>query len=180
MLGGDLQSAGSPTRDHNGLACVGCGVAGHTGCEPASFHLLNLLGGFRPGELNRLRWDDVHPRRRALTITHAKAGADIEVPMSLEMVKALRMARGADREFVFPGRRSDDGLPVWGQSLRHAWRTIAAELETDEVIAHCLLGHALRGVSRGYISRLALQSGSAMRAAQARISRRIVSLLGQA
>jgi hypothetical protein len=54
---------------------------------------------------------------------------------------------------------------------------LCAELGIDEVLVHTLMGHALKGISRGYIARLVLQSGSAMRAAQATISRRIVAPL---
>jgi hypothetical protein len=74
-------------------------------------------------------------------------------------------------------RRSDDGLQVWGNGLHHTYRTLCAELGIDEVLVHMLMGHALKSISRGYIARLVLQSGSAMRAAQATISRRIVAPL---
>ena len=40
------------------------------------------------------------------------------------------------------------------------------------------MGHAPQGISQKYISTLILQNGPAMRAAQERISKRIVSLLG--
>lgn len=147
--------------------------------EQRAFQILNLLGGFRPGELSGLRWDHVDCKRRLITIRAAKAGADIASPMSWPIAKALRMARNAIKEagndgpLVFPSvavRRGADGLPVWGQGLRHSYATVAAELETDEVIRHCLLGHALRGVSRGYLARFVLQNSAAMRRAQAKIS----------
>ena len=71
-----------------------------------AYHLLAILTGARPGELARLKWSDVRPRQRSLVIAHAKAGADIAVPMSIEIVRALRMARDAEDEGeqpVFPG-----------------------------------------------------------------------------
>ena len=71
----------------------------------------------------------------------------------------------------------DAGLPVKGQALRHTYRTICADLEIDELISHYLMGHAPQGISQKYIATLILQSGPAMRAAQERISKRIVSLL---
>ena len=155
--------------------------------EQRAFQILNLLGGFRPGELSRLTWDHVDCKRRLITIREAKAGADISSPLSWPMARALRMARDAIKQagnegtrLVFPSvasRRSADGLPVWGQGLRHSYATIAAELETDEVIRHCLLGHALQGVSRKYLARFVLQNSAAMRRAQARISHEIVKRL---
>ena len=52
-----------------------------------------------------------------------------------------------------------------------------ADLGIDELISHYLLGHAPAGISQRYILKLILASGPAMRAAQAKISRRIVALL---
>src|SRR5664279_5044853 len=46
------------------------------------------------------------------------------------------------------------------------------------IISHYLMGHAPQGISQKYIATLILQNGPAMRAAQERISKRIVSLLG--
>jgi len=95
------------------------------------------------------------------------------------------MARDAAKEgaeLVFPGLSyidyRDAGLPVKGQALRHTYRTICADLEIDELISHYLMGHAPQGISQKYIATLILQNGPAMRAAQERISKRIVSLLG--
>ena len=65
-----------------------------------------------------------------------------------------------------------------GQALRHTYRTICADLEIDELITHYLMGHAPQGISQKYIATLILQNGPAMRAAQERISKRIVGLLG--
>ena len=62
--------------------------------------------------------------------------------------------------------------------MRHTYRTICADLEIDELISHYLMGHAPQGISQKYIATLILQNGPAMRAAQERISKRIVSLLG--
>jgi integrase len=161
-----------------------------------AFHLLNLLGGFRPGELARLKWGDVVPCERVVIIRNAKAGLDIRVPMSAPIARALQMARdGAtesgpkpqgSHEFVFPARgprghiiRFDsDALPFYANALRHTWRTIAADCGVDDTLAHLMLGHAPRGVSQGYLSRMVLSSWPAMRSAQRSISRRIVSLLG--
>jgi hypothetical protein len=95
------------------------------------------------------------------------------------------MARDAAKEdavLVFPGLSyidyRDASLPVKGQALRHSYSTVAADLEVDELIRHYLMGHAPTGISQKYIATLILQNGPAMRLAQGRISKRIVSLLG--
>jgi integrase len=127
----------------------------------------------------------VRDNEQSFTIPNAKAGTDIVLPYSEEIAAALRMARDAAREgaeLVFPGLSyidyRDAGLPAKGQALRHTYRTICADLEIDELISHYLMGHAPQGISQKYISTLILQNGPAMRAAQERISKRIVSLLG--
>jgi len=149
-----------------------------------AYHLFCLLSGCRPGEAARLRWIDVHDNEQSFTIPNAKAGRDIVLPYSEEIAGALRMARDAAKEgtdLVFPGLSyidyRDAGLPVKGQALRHTYRTICADLEIDELISHYLMGHAPQGISQKYIATLILQNGPAMRAAQERISKRIVSLL---
>jgi hypothetical protein len=61
--------------------------------------------------------------------------------------------------------------------LRHTYRTVAADVGVDEMLAHFLLGHAPAGISQRYIARMILTSGPALRAAQRAISRRMVALL---
>ena len=150
-----------------------------------AYHLFCLLTGCRPGEASRLRWIDIHDNEQSFTIPNAKAGHDIVVPYSEEIAGALRMARDAAKEgaeLVFPGFATfdhrDAGLPAKGQALRHTYRTVCADLEIDELISHYLMGHSPTGISQRYIATLILQNGPAMRAAQERISKRIVSLLG--
>ena len=63
-------------------------------------------------------------------------------------------------------------------NLRHTYRTICADLEIDDLISHFLMGHAPAGTNQRYVATLILQNGPAMRAAQERISKRIVNLLG--
>jgi hypothetical protein len=62
--------------------------------------------------------------------------------------------------------------------LRHTYRTVAADLKTDNLISHFLLGHAPRGISQEYIAILILASGPSMRDAQEKISARMLALLG--
>ena len=150
-----------------------------------AYYLFCLLTGCRPGEAARLRWIDVHDNEQSFTIPNAKAGADIVLPASEEITAALRMARDAavgGAVLVFPGLSNIDhrgsGLPAKGNALRHTYRTICADLEIDGLLTHYLMGHAPDGISQKYVATLISQNGPAMRAAQERVSKRIVSLLG--
>jgi integrase len=146
-----------------------------------SFHLTNLLTGCRPGELSRLRREDIKPRERVFIIRSGKAGADIRVVLSVPIVRALRITLDAHQgELVFPdchqlGRH--DPLPARGVQLRRAYRTVAADVGVDEMLSHFLLSHAPAGISQRYVSQLTLNAGPAMRSAQAKISKRIGTLL---
>jgi integrase len=153
-----------------------------------AYHLFCLLSGCRPGEAARLHWSDIRPQSRTLVISKAKAGSDIEIPLSIPIVRALKMARAAcssrkENALVFPecgqaGHR--DPLPARGHELRHTYETIARDLKIDDFLCHFLLGHVPRNISEGYVARAMLMAGEGMREAQRRISRRIVSLLGLA
>jgi integrase len=155
-----------------------------------AYHLCELLTGARPGELLRLRWTDIDLRKRSFVIRNAKAENNILIPISSAIARALKLARDAARErerpsdrespFVFFGcsKAERDALSIKGNGLRHTFRTVAADLETDDLISHFLLGHAPAGISQKYIAKLILSSGPAMREAQRKISRRITTLLG--
>jgi integrase len=152
-----------------------------------SYQMVGLLSGCRPGELAKLKWSDVLPRERCFVIRGAKADNDVRVPLSSAIARAFKLARDAkiDSEYVFPARADGhivkfdvDGLPAWGMMYRRGWRTIAADLGVDELIAHFCLGHIPAGISRGYVSKMILSGGSAMRTAQRKVSRRIIQLLG--
>jgi hypothetical protein len=103
------------------------------------------------------------------------------------MVRALKIARdeacasGSTSEFIFPATSQAvrDDLPATGNTLRHAFKTLCSlDLKVDDTISSLLMGHALDGVSKKYISKIIITSGPALRSEQARISRRIVQLLG--
>jgi integrase len=151
-----------------------------------AYHLTALLCGARPGELSRVKWSDLKPSERCLVIGNAKAGNAISIPLSWPMVRALKIARdearasGYNSEYIFPGtsQAARDELPARGNMLRHAFKTLCTDLKVDDTLSHLLLGHALEGVSRKYIAKIILASGQALRSEQARISRRIVALLG--
>jgi integrase len=155
-----------------------------------AYHLTELLTGTRPGELARLRWADVKHNERNLVIGKAKAGHDITIPITEEIAAALQMARDDAAQFglavepdslVFPGCSqisAREALPARGNMLRHTYRTVAADLGVDDLLIHFLMGHTPRGISRKYVAVLILANGPAMRAAQERISARILKELG--
>jgi integrase len=152
-----------------------------------AFQMIALLSGARPGELSKLKWGDVLPRERCFIIRGAKAENDIRVPMSAAIAREFKRARSAmvdGNPYVFSARAGGhlvkfdvDGLPAHGISLRRTWRTIAADCGVDELIAHFMLGHIPTGISRGYVAKLILSSGSAMRAAQRTVSLRMLKLM---
>jgi hypothetical protein len=72
------------------------------------------------------------------------------------------------------GNAKQDGAR---RELRRTSRTVAADCGVVEMLAHFLLGHASAGISERYVARMILSSGTAMREAQRKISRRMMALL---
>jgi hypothetical protein len=72
-----------------------------------------------------------------------------------------------------------DGLPLWGNGLRH-YKTLAVTMKpsVEEILTDFLQGHTPKGVSRKYASVMAVAKSDPMREAQERISERTLSLLG--
>ena len=154
-----------------------------------AYHLFSLLSGCRPGEAARVRWDGLDAKRRTLTIKKSKAGLDVTIPLSLPLCRVLRMARDANgepRDYIFPARgpkghivRFDsDDLSVYANSLRHTYTSLAAALGIDELTIDMLTTHVPRGVSQKYFVKMIVNSGPAMRQAQARISAEIMKKAG--
>ena len=147
-----------------------------------SFALHKMFDRVPTRRLARLRREDILPRERVFVIRNAKAGDDIRVPLSQPIVRALRIALEAGKSAeVFPavtqiGHRLD--LPARGVKLRRTYRTIAADMGVDEMLAHFLMGHAPDGISQRYVARMMLAAGPAMRRAQRIISREMIDLLG--
>ena len=147
----------------------------------ASYHLLCLFTGARPGELARSRWQDVDVRGRTLTLHDIKTAPDIVIPLSREIVAELRRVRDAGRmlypgcPWIFPAdsargyivrwAEKRSVLAHWGNAGRHSHRTIAAALGIDLVTSRLLLGHTLTGISLGYVTRAAL-IGTSLRGAR--------------
>jgi integrase len=157
----------------------------------AAFNMLTVLTGCRPGELAAARWDYLDVEKRALIFPTSKTKTPITVPLSVEICRELRRARDAGRllckgatPWVFPAPRAASGhverwseptLDYDGNSGRHTYRTVCAALGIDELTARLLLGHALSGISQGYITRSVL-AGTSLRDAQRRVSRKVASL----
>lgn len=71
-----------------------------------------------------------------------------------------------------------DPLPAHGKMCRHVWRTVAADLKIGDLICDFCLGHCRKEWGRGYVVKLTLARGEAMRDAQRAVSRRMLMLMG--
>jgi integrase len=155
-----------------------------------AYHLLACLTGQRPGELARLRVADIDFAEHRFTIKKAKASNNIVVPISGPIEAALKMAikarNGSEAEWLFPAREGghirrfdSDGLPCWGNGLRHNYKTISSTMTppVDEMLRDVLQGHTPKGVPRKYVSKIVLAESAALHKAQERISKRVVGLL---
>jgi integrase len=155
-----------------------------------AFALLGILTGIRPGALSRLRWADINCRTRSITIQADKTGGGM-VPMSAAIACALKLARDArvvakdKSEWVFPARGrtghlmqfAEPTLPAFGHALRHVFKDAGLAVGVDDFQSRLLMNHSLRGVSAEYLTHSVISSGPSLRASQAKISRRIMSLL---
>lgn len=152
-----------------------------------AFHLLCVFCGMRPGELARLRRADVRLDAHELTVGKTKTGVDITIPTSPAIEGILRsLLAASNSEWVFPSDSSASGhMTHWrekgaldheGNAGRHTYRTVAAALGCDELSIRLLQGHALSGISQGYITRQLLV-GTSLREWQAKISARIVEMI---
>ena len=106
---------------------MGASVARDSERRAPRFPLGEFIDRVSP-KIGGLRWADVKPCERVLVLRKTKSGIDVRVPLSWQIARCLRVARGADDVMVFPGARSyptRDHLPAFGNSLRHAWRTFA-------------------------------------------------------
>lgn len=106
--------------------------------------------------------------------------------MSAPIARILRRARDLGKpksgdDFVFahcyhaPHR---DDLPVKGHALHHTFRTVCADCSIDDVLAPVLQGWSPKNISEIYVTRLVLAEGTGIRAAQRKVSRKTVQLLG--
>jgi integrase len=147
------------------------------------FTLCCLLLGARRGELARLEWRDIDARSRSLVLRNVKSigekRRDVRLPLSIPIVRAIKLARGADDVKVFPGCAHNpvrDALPAYGHALRHAYASIGRAIGIDPLLLKMLMGHSLGSdVTEGYLSRTMLHGP--LRDAQRRISADVVRRL---
>lgn len=131
---------------------------------------LLALTGCRRGEIERLRWSEVHQAAGCLRLADSKEGASIR-PIGRAAFDLLDgIARIGDCPFVLPavrGKGAFAGLPgAWDRimrraglegvtphTLRHSFASVAAGegLELSLATVAALLGHAAGGVTAGYI-----------------------------
>lgn len=164
----------------------------------ASFHLLSLRLGTRPGELAARSWSEIDWDRKILTAPETKTHL-VEVPLSIQCIAELERTRAVGQvlysgsPFVFPAR--DGGhlarfteeksvLSHSGNQMRHSHHTIGVLLGIDELVLDVIEGRSLLKVGaagtassagRGYLDRLSL--GPKARVAQQHISDEIDRLM---
>jgi integrase len=190
----DAVAANEETRrkralDARGLAAWWAQLQALANPVRREFHWLLLLTGGRPDALARAEWPQLDLRRRAWHFPDPKGGESraFDLPLSREIVAALRRVRRAGRElypdharrFVFPGdagrivdtTEPRDRLSHWGGDLRRTFKTLGLECGLTELDTMMLQNHALTGASRGYIVTPALWRH--LSAQQAKLSRHI-------
>jgi len=153
-----------------------------------AYHLTGLLCGARPGEMKPREVDRLEAIQRCRVIGNAKARQTQSAFRSrgqwLERSRSRRdeaRASGSTRNLSSRRPRKPCVMicRATGNSVRHAFKTLCSlDLKVDDTISSLLMGHALDGVSKKYISKIIITSGPALRSEQARISRRVVQLLG--
>jgi integrase len=125
------------------------------------------LTGFRRGEVLSLKWSEIDPARRTVTLAETKTGKSIR-PLSLaacDLLRSLSQTGG----FVFPASRGDGrmtGFPkFWARIaklgalpadvtphvLRHSFASLAGDLGYSEPTIAALVGHAGRTVTSRYV-----------------------------
>jgi integrase len=130
---------------------------------------LLALTGCRRGEIERLRWAEIDLAGHCLRLANSKEGPSIR-PLGQAAIELLSsVPRQGD--FVLAGRAASkpfSGLPkVWlrimegsklshltPHGLRHAYASVAGDLDYAEPTIAALLGHATRSVTSGYIHHL--------------------------
>jgi integrase len=160
----------------------------------ASFHMLCLRLGTRPGELAARKTSDIDYDRKFLTLPTTKTYL-VEVPLTAQCLEELaRVQKSAavlypGSDYVFPARadghlsrftEGKDVLAYSGNSGRHTHHTLAALLGIPELVRDVLEGRSLlkAGLAgRGYIERSEL--GPKVREAQQLINDEIDKLFAE-
>jgi integrase len=157
----------------------------------ASFHMLCLRLGTRPGELAARKISDIDYGRKILTLPTTKTYL-VEVPLTAQCLEELTRVRKSAQvlypgsDYIFPARADGhlsrftepkDILAYSGNSGRHTHHTLAAVLDIPELVRDVLEGRSLlkAGLAgRGYIERSEL--GPKVREAQQLINDKIDEL----
>jgi integrase len=132
--------------------------------------LLLLFTGMRLREGTGLRWDEVDPAHRTITISgnRTKTGDPLEIPMNSfvhDLLVARRARYGNERGLVFPGVRNghdprhgilkvieQTGIQFSPHDLRRTFVTTGESLENIEWLAlKTLVGHRVKDVTAGYV-----------------------------
>ncbi len=124
-----------------------------------------LFTGARKGSVEAMKWEDVDFGNKTIFFATAKRGRTYRVPMSDPLADLLARHRDSEHcppsEWCFPSQRiagdhlknvsnTKEGIGA-AHRLRHTFRTALTQLGVGEDQAKLLLGHAMTGVSRGYI-----------------------------
>lgn len=144
------------------------------------YHRLLLLTGLRGQDLRRMKWSDVDLRTRSIAVVQQKTGASFSIPMTAAIAAALKLARPVHDGLIWPGARKwNDPLPYRGHDLRHTFISVAHDLSVNEIQVRLLVGHSLSGVHASYLTRMVMEGGPGLRAAQRKISRRMLALMAR-
>lgn len=113
-----------------------------------------LLTGGRPGEVSRLRWENIDLDRQTARIEHTKSKRPFEYILSQPAIQYLEEAR-YDDEWVFPGiKQSRDyrvsSMPVPVGKFRNIYQAVAKSIHVDDMILKMLVNHKLTDVTHGY------------------------------
>ncbi|MCH9027103.1 MAG: tyrosine-type recombinase/integrase [Proteobacteria bacterium] len=113
-----------------------------------------LLTGGRPGEVSRLRWENIDLARQTARIEHTKSKRPFEYILSQPAIQYLEEAR-YDDEWVFPGiKQSRDyrvpSMPVPIGKFRNIYQAVAKSIHVDDLFLKMLVNHRLADVTHGY------------------------------
>ena len=138
--------------------------------NPRDILKLGLYTAQRPGEITRMRWEDIDFKENIWTIRNTKNGTDHIVPLSRQ-VQDILLVRKMERlqdEWVFWSRSSKrgyvsassvprsmvkklSGVTGWtSHDLRRTGRTIMARLGIEPHICERVLNHAQGGIQAVY------------------------------
>ena len=134
----------------------------HSPAKRAYWLTVALTGGRRT-QMASSEWKEIDFDARIWTFpdAHAKAGRGYRIPLSSFAVEFLtEWRRWVEQHrpgcaLVFPGkfpgtslkkpRNDKQGLSVQSHALRHTWETAGVGVGLNDVEAHLLLGHSLKG-----------------------------------